>query len=188
MWKKTCAGLQTRQDAGEVTMLYNNAGIAGPMGKSWAIDAKHYLKTLDVNLNSHLFMIQEFLPSMLRNNKGHIIATCSILSFLTGAHGTSYVVSKHAVRALYECIKADIRKAGAESDIMITSVYPGFAATDLVAQFDFHSRSVHDVAGMKRGVLQSSDDELLVNCVKTGLYNLQKLPILNQHPHSPGYG
>lgn len=122
-------------------MLYNNAGIAGPVGKSWAVDVKHHLKTLDVNLNSHLFMIQEFLPPMIRNKKGHIIATCSILSFLAGAHGTSYVVSKHAVRSFYECVKADLRKAGSESDICVTSVYPGFTATDIVAPFDFHSRN-----------------------------------------------
>ena len=124
-------------------MLFNNAGISGPVEKSWNIDFNHYLHTLDVNLNSHLHMIHEFLPPMIRNRKGHIIATCSILSFLTAPHSTSYVVSKHALRALYECLKADLRKAMAgpeKSDIVVTSVYPGFTATDMVARFNFHSR------------------------------------------------
>ena len=85
-------------------MLFNNAGIAGPVEKSWNLDVNHYLKTLDINLNSHLLLIQEFLPSMIRNNKGHITATCSLLSFLTLPHSTAYVVSKHGVRAYYECL------------------------------------------------------------------------------------
>jgi len=35
-------------------------------------------KTLEVNTLAHLYTIREFLPDMIRLNKGHVVTICSL--------------------------------------------------------------------------------------------------------------
>lgn len=57
---------------------------------------------MDVNLLSHWYTVQAFLPSMVESNKGHIIAIASAASFLGVGGLVDYSATKAAVLAFHE--------------------------------------------------------------------------------------
>lgn len=56
-------------------------------------------KLFKVNLISHLVLIREFLPGMLKQKKGHIVTIASIASFVAAPGLLDYCCSK--IGALY---------------------------------------------------------------------------------------
>lgn len=56
-------------------LIYNNAGIIGPLAPIWDLCPEHIQKVMDVNLHGMIYMIQAFTPSYL--NK-HLIRISSI--------------------------------------------------------------------------------------------------------------
>ena len=112
-------------------MLFNNAGISGRLLPMWDLSAADARKLFEVNLFSHFTTIREFVPAMIRNGRGHIVANCSILGFLWGPKGTSYVSCKHAMTASMECLKEDLRVAGAGEKVKVTVIYPSVTYTNM---------------------------------------------------------
>jgi all-trans-retinol dehydrogenase (NAD+) len=74
-------GQKARETFGPVTILVNNAGIVS--GKPiLEISDQMMKKTLEVNTLAHLYTIREFLPDMIRLNKGHVVSICSLAGVL----------------------------------------------------------------------------------------------------------
>ena len=126
---------KVRKEVGEVTMILNNAGILSAVGRCWEVDLKHAKKVFEVNVFAHWYILQEFLPQMIRRNKGHIIATCSISGFLWCPEWATYASSKHAVKGYYDSLKEDLRRLKPVSDIKVSLVYPALVATNLTSRF-----------------------------------------------------
>merc|ERR1719481_1089559 len=68
---------ETRSQMGEVTILFNNAGImpCKPFLNHSQADLE---KIFNVNVFAQFHTVQEFLPRMLNLNKGHIISMSSM--------------------------------------------------------------------------------------------------------------
>ena len=88
---------------GAVTILVNNAGIVHGK-KILDISERDLKKTFDVNALSHVMLIKEFLPDMLKLNKGHIVSISS-LAGLVGVPGLGdYCGSKFAAFGIDESL------------------------------------------------------------------------------------
>ena len=137
--------VQVRQELGsEVTMLFNNAGICGPLGKLWEVDAGEMRRNLEVNLLSHFYLTQEFLPGMIAAGGGYIVGTCSVLGLVYYHTGTPYVIAKHALRAFYECAREDLRRyeGGSGCKVQITTVFPSIVDTGMAKMINLKCRQV----------------------------------------------
>lgn len=90
-----------RNSHGTVTVLINNAGIASA---HTILDTKpEFLeKIFRVNVFAHYYLIQQFLPDMLRSKKGHILTLASMASYASTASLVDYCATKAAVLALHE--------------------------------------------------------------------------------------
>lgn len=74
---------------GDVDILINNAGI---------VQCKPFLelssdlvdKTFQVNIMSHIWTVKHFLPAMIKNGRGHIVAVASIAGLIGGKYLTDY--------------------------------------------------------------------------------------------------
>ena len=132
--------IQVRNDVGDVTMLFNNAGIGGPLGPCWEMDVSQVKKTLDVNLLASFITVKEFLPAMMQRNKGHIITMCSVAGLVCTGLSAPYSASKHAVRAFSNGLREDLRKTKPDLKICISTVYPGFTNTNLIANQNTYPR------------------------------------------------
>ncbi|GAB1867310.1 NADP-retinol dehydrogenase [Camponotus japonicus] len=123
---------KVRKEVGDVTILVNNAGtgfVRTLLNKS----ADEITRVIDVNLKSHYWTLQAFLPSMIKKNHGHIVAVSSIAAFKGIMHGTVYCPTKSAVKALMEAISDELRiYSKGKSLIKFTTVFPALVLTGLV--------------------------------------------------------
>lgn len=62
-------------------------------------EAKSTEAIFKVNIASHFILIKEFLPAMLRANKGHVVTIASMASFMAAPGLVDYCCTK--VAALY---------------------------------------------------------------------------------------
>jgi all-trans-retinol dehydrogenase (NAD+) len=111
-----------------VTVLVNNAGIVS--GKK-LLDCPEPLmkKTLEVNTLSHLYTVKEFLPDMIKMNKGHIVTIASVAGVAAAAALGDYCASKFGAFAIDESIRMEIIKNG--WNINTTCICPYFINTGM---------------------------------------------------------
>jgi all-trans-retinol dehydrogenase (NAD+) len=81
--------------------LINNAGIGSP---HTLIDTPNewVTKIFQINIMSHFWLTKEFLPSMIKNNHGHIVGLASMASFVAPPVIIDYACTKSAVLAFHE--------------------------------------------------------------------------------------
>ncbi|PNS15039.1 hypothetical protein CAC42_2268 [Sphaceloma murrayae] len=117
---------------GHPSILINNAGIAR---NHTILDTspEDLDKIVGVNLLSHYYMVQQFLPNMIERKKGHIITIASMASFIAQPFMTDYCVTKAGVMAFHEGLTSEIRGAHGCPEIKTTIVHPLWAATAMVA-------------------------------------------------------
>lgn len=90
-----------RRDLGDPSILVNNAGMA-KVNKLLELDDDFLERIFKVNIISHFILIKEFLPRMLKQKKGHIVAIASVGSYMSGPPLVDYCATKAAVLALHE--------------------------------------------------------------------------------------
>ena len=115
---------------GDVTMLINNAGVVS--GKT-TLDLSDTMieRTMAVNAACHLYTIREFLPSMIKNKKGHIVSIASMAG-LSGVPGLSdYCGSKFAAIGIDESVRLELLKHGHSSYVKTTCICPFFIDTGM---------------------------------------------------------
>ncbi|KAK3635526.1 hypothetical protein LTR56_014693 [Elasticomyces elasticus] len=113
------------------SILVNNAGVAFDHIITTATPAQ--LRTIfDVNVNSHYYLIQAFVPAMIADKKGHVVSLASMASFLSGPGLAPYAGTKAAVLALHEGLQQECRAIYNAPEIKFTIVHPTFAATPII--------------------------------------------------------
>jgi NAD(P)-dependent dehydrogenase (short-subunit alcohol dehydrogenase family) len=115
------AHAQILKALGAIDVLVNNAGIGGPIGPLWDVDAADWWRTLEVNLQGTFNCTHAVLPAMIERGAGRIINLASH----AGAHRwpfvSSYAVAKSAIIKLTENLAAETRDRG----IAAFAIHPG---------------------------------------------------------------
>ncbi|KAH7933465.1 hypothetical protein HPB49_012907 [Dermacentor silvarum] len=111
------------QEVGPVAILVNNAAVT-QCQPLLTLKPEQIRRTLDVNLLSHFWMIQEFLPGMLVQKEGHIVAMSSIAGYVGTGYLTDYCASKFAVRGLMCALNEELYQLGLLDKIKLTTVCP----------------------------------------------------------------
>ena len=91
--------------------------------------------TFNVNIISHYWTLQAFLPAMIRNKKGHVVALASMASFLSPPGMVPYCNTKAAVLSLHEGLMQETRVVYKAPEIKFSVVHPTYAATPMVQPF-----------------------------------------------------
>lgn len=118
---------QVEAELGPVTLLCNNAGVAG-FGVLDALSYDDWDWVLGININGVVNGTQTFLPRFLeRGGDAHIVNTASGAG-LVGAAGFLYSMSKFAVVGLSEALRGDLIGRG----VGVSVLCPARVATDIV--------------------------------------------------------
>lgn len=123
-----------RSQYGDPSILVNNAGVCYVHSILNASE-KAINQTFDVNIISHYWTLQAFLPAMIENKKGHVVSLASIASFTSPPGLIPYANTKAAVLGLHEGLMQETRAVYKAPEIKFTSVHPTFAKTPLAAPF-----------------------------------------------------
>ena len=118
---------QVEADLGPVSLLFNNAGVAGAVSaKKMTYESWDWV--LDINLGGVVNGIQTFLPGMVeRQQGGYIVNTASGAGLAATSSGFLYCTSKFAVVGMSETLHEELAPLG----IGVSVLCPGPVATQI---------------------------------------------------------
>lgn len=109
-------------------MLINNAGIVQGKG---IMDSDEFMthKVMIVNVESHFWLIREFLPAMIKKDEGHVVSIASIAGISGGPDLTDYSASKFAAVGLQESFRMEMKRY--KRNIQSTTICPYYINTGM---------------------------------------------------------
>ncbi|XP_045213601.2 dehydrogenase/reductase SDR family member 7B-like [Mercenaria mercenaria] len=140
-------GLEAVDIFGHVDILINNAGISY-RGSIQDTDIDVHMKVMTVNYFGQIALTKAILPHMMTARSGHIVAISSVQGRISQAYRSAYAVSKHAVQAYFDCLRAEMSTSG----IHVCVVSPGYIQTNL-------SKNAVCADGSNYGVLDKTTAE-----------------------------
>ncbi|MDG1846711.1 MAG: SDR family NAD(P)-dependent oxidoreductase [Acidimicrobiales bacterium] len=110
-----------------VVCLNAGVGAGGPMGQ---VNLKDWEWVLAVNLWGVIHGINLFLPTLEKQNEGHIVVTASVAGHLSYPGMGPYNASKHAVLTMAETLYLELKQAN--SNIEVSALCPGLVRTQIL--------------------------------------------------------
>lgn len=105
----------------EVSILVNNAGIAGPVAALTDVTVDEWDEVFAVNVRGVFLMCRAFLPPMISRGRGDIINVASVSGKRPLARRTPYTASKMAVIGLTATLAHEVGPLG----VVVNSLSPG---------------------------------------------------------------
>lgn len=105
----------------EVSILVNNAGIAGPVAPLVEITPEEWDEVLAVNLRGTFLMCRAFLPPMVDHRCGDVINLASVSGKRPLERRTPYCASKMAVVGLTSTLAFEVGPSG----VRVNTLSPG---------------------------------------------------------------
>ena len=118
---------RTEKELGPVTLLVNNAGVAG-QAQFQDISDEMWDRYLAVNLSGARNTIRAVLPHMLSEKRGAIVNISSIWGLRGASCEVAYACTKAAIIALTRSLAMELAPSG----IRVNCVAPGVIDTDMV--------------------------------------------------------
>lgn len=118
------------QDAGEVDILINNAGVVS--GKPLVrLEDAEIERTFAVNTLALFWVTRAFLPRMLERGSGRVVTVASAGGLVGTPKMTDYCASKFAAVGFDESLRAELKQAGGQ--VKTTVVCPYYIDTGMFA-------------------------------------------------------
>ncbi|CEH13419.1 Hydroxysteroid 17-beta dehydrogenase 11 [Ceraceosorus bombacis] len=127
---------QDEAGIGHPTVLINNAGIQNNR-LLIDLDDQEIDRMLNINLKSHFYTIQAFLPDMIRRGKGHVVLTSSVMGYVGVSQMSDYVATKHALVGLLESLRYELDKKHRVPKVRTSLVILGHVRTALFSGAQF---------------------------------------------------
>lgn len=131
------------RDVGAVRLLVNNAGVE-QFGYLWDTPVHHWQRVVDINISGVFYGIRAFLPKMMMatGEQAWVWNLSSVGGVVAIPLQAPYIMSKHAVLALTECLYLEVQTAGHDHHIHVQAVLPGAVVSEI-----FESAGGVDPAG-----------------------------------------
>jgi NADP-dependent 3-hydroxy acid dehydrogenase YdfG len=122
---------QVYSDVGPVRLLVNNAGVE-QFGYLWDTPVANWGRLVDINISGVFYGIRAFLPQMITADTPSWVWNLSSIGGVAAVPlQTPYIMSKHAVLALTECLRLEIELAGHANRIRVQAVLPGAVKSNI---------------------------------------------------------
>lgn len=122
---------RTHRDVGNVRLLVNNAGVE-QFGYLWDTPVANWNRVVDVNVNGVFHGVRAFLPRMLASPEQSWVWNLSSIGGVAAVPlQAPYIMSKHAVLALTECLRLEVELAGHVDHVHVQAVLPGAVVSNI---------------------------------------------------------
>ncbi len=122
---------RTYRDTGPVRLLVNNAGVE-QFGYLWDTPIANWQRVVDINVSGVFFGVRAFLPKMMATREQAWLWNLSSVGGVVAIPlQAPYIMSKHAVLALTECLYLDVQSAGHDDHIHVQAVLPGAVVSNI---------------------------------------------------------
>lgn len=120
------ASQQLLREAGALTALVNNAGIAlsAPLHKT---TTEEFLRVQAVNVTAPFLLCRELVPSMVKAGHGRVVNIASTAARKGFKYTSAYCASKHALMGLTRALAVELASRG----VTVNAVCPGWTDTDM---------------------------------------------------------
>jgi NAD(P)-dependent dehydrogenase (short-subunit alcohol dehydrogenase family) len=156
------------EEAGDVTVLVNNAGVSTRAGiltgslPDWRLE-------FDTHVLGSLTASRVFAPVLARNGGGGILNVLSALSWLALPDTAAYCAAKSAAWSMTNALRVALADQGTQ----VTALHMGYVDTDLVRGLDVPKSAPEDIVraaleGFAAGAYEVTADDTARN-VKDGL-------------------
>lgn len=111
---------------GGLDVLVNNVGIAGPTGRIDSYDDGEVERTIDVNLTSHFYYLNRFVPLLRASSRNpSILAISSVAGRLGYGFRTPYAATKWAIVGLVKSLAIELGPEGIRANAILPGVVSG---------------------------------------------------------------
>ncbi len=124
---------------GQIDIVFNNAGIM-PTGDLQSYPETSWDSVMDVNVKAMFLMCKLVIPHMIRQGRGSIINTSSVMATLTEPGYEAYSASKAAVIGLTKGIAVSY----AEQGVRCNCICPGWVDTPM------NQKVAEDAGGLEK--------------------------------------
>ena len=105
----------------EISIVINNAGVAGPVAPLVDIDVDEWDEVFDINVRGVFLVCKAFLPSMVARGRGDVINLASVSGKRPLVRRTPYCASKMAVIGLTSTLAFEVGPSG----VNVNTLSPG---------------------------------------------------------------
>jgi hypothetical protein len=148
---------------GSVQLLVSNAGVENA-GLLWEVDIPRWNTVMAINVDGAYHSVRSFVPKMIGQGSPAVIVMMSSIGGLTSsALQAPYIVSKHAVLALAECLHQEVALVGAP--IQVSAVLPAAVRSNIFAAARQDAPSGNELANRMWDVLQQANDTVALDPV-----------------------
>lgn len=147
------------QQAADVTLVINNAGIAQPGGFLAPDSVEVARRIFETNFFGVLNMSKAFAPVLKANGGGAILNVLSVASWLNGGELAAYSASKSAAWSLTNALRHEL--AGQKTQVL--GLHMAYVDTDLTRDFDVQKSSAEDIVQRALDGLEAGAEEVLAD-------------------------
>lgn len=140
------AAAEIERAGGGIDLVINNAGVAA-VGDFSEIPSEDWRWSVDTNLYGVLYGCQAFLPIMKKQGRGHLLNIASAAGLLCAPKMGPYNVTKAAVIALSETLRAELEDA----KIGVTVACPMFFPTSIASNGRISDKTLASLASRMVG-------------------------------------
>ena len=116
---------------GPVRLLVNNAGVE-QFGYLWDTPEPNWQRLVQINISGVFHGIRAFLPRMLADESSSWVWNLSSIGGVAVVPlQAPYIMSKHAVLAMTECLRLEVELAGHADHVHVQAVLPGAVKSNI---------------------------------------------------------
>lgn len=126
------AAAEVREQAGDIDVLFNNAGIVRGNKYFWEVDnTRDIAQTMNINALAPMYIAREFLPAMVNSGKPARIVNIASSAGLNAVPRMSvYAGSKWAAVGWSDSVRLELEQAG-HTHVRVTTVCPTYINTGM---------------------------------------------------------
>ncbi len=149
------------EQAADVTLLINNAGIAQPGGFLAADSEDTARRLFETNFFAMLRMSQAFAPVLEANGGGGLLNVLSVASWVNGGQLAAYSASKAAAWSLTNALRHEL----AAQRTQVLGLHMGYVDTDLTQGLNAPKSSPEDIVSRALDGLVAGQHEVLADAL-----------------------